>query len=204
MTFLILFFISIQDHLKWKWCKFHNVLKCVIATRGHWIIGNSMKCVHVCGFIRIKYLWNKTLKLEFTFRIQYSVVNEHKQKIIKSIMNDWMDKRKTEEFDCVQFQANLSSFRGIRQIRLRSEKQKKLNKNYLFVSWINLFNNFVISEWKKGMTSVTVCLTIDDTSDVKISFYFRQEDGHSSIIEKKIEKKAISTVQTGFHSANTI
>lgn len=79
VRFFILFFISIWDHLKWKWCKFHKVLKCVIAsgyreraTLGYWIIGNSVKCVHLCGFIRIKYLWNKTLNvlaLHFVFSV---------------------------------------------------------------------------------------------------------------------------------------
>lgn len=79
----------------------------------------------------------------------------------KRILSEWLE-----------FRANLSSFRGIHQIRLRSDEQKKMDKKYLFGSR----NKFCYFGREKGKSmSVTVCLTIDDTSDVKISFYFENK-----------------------------
>lgn len=70
-------------------------------------------------------------------------------------------------------------------------KRKWTKSKYLFESRTDSFNKFgyYFGKGKKGKHfGQRHCLTIDDTSNVKISFYFRRE--YSSIeIEKKIERR---------------
>lgn len=92
-------------------------------------------------------------------------------------MNDWMDKRMTEKND-------------IRMSPVSNKIEKwetKENEQNVLIRIVNKFIQKICYFRRENgeRTLVTVCLTIDDTSDVKISFYFRQQNRHSSIIEKK-------------------
>lgn len=49
--------LSIRNHLKWKWCKFHSVPKCVIAIRGH--LNNWQQC-EMRTFSAASYVQNNT------------------------------------------------------------------------------------------------------------------------------------------------
>lgn len=76
-------------------------------------------------------------------------------------------------------------------------KRKWTKNTYLDREQIHS-TNLLFRKGNRENTSVTVCLTIDDTSDVKISFYFRQQDRHSSINNNRKENKK----ETNFNSPN--
>lgn len=99
-------------------------------------------------------------------------------------MNDWIDKRMTEKRNYIRISPVSGEF-------VQFFSREVINKRkctYSDRKWIRS-TNLLFQKGKWESTSVTVYLTIDDTSDVKISFYFRQQNRHSSIIEKKIDRK---------------